>query len=960
MYEDASRREGGVRRDGSTQGGYEDADAEAEARRRHAAAVSAGDVDDAVRALRRVARVVEDDTEDDGPSTTERRRERTLVSPGMAVALAGSHKGFLATCVSQRRMDAALSYARLFDASRDDFKRGNDLYCAVIYMCGRAKDWRVAHEAFLLRRDEADATPDRFAYSALVSAAGKCGNAKAAREAFEEANAVGEVDTVVYNAYIDVCAGRGDYEGALETLERMKKLADVAPNIRSYNGVISASTRQKHFAGALAAWEEIKRAKDLEPTTITYGAMLAAAAAAADDVDVEWSEQLFEEAIRSGACGPAGNDHMVSSMLSAYARGIVLGKIAADVAMIRAESLVRALVDAAASDERLAARTPNSRVWCALITLCARSGRPARAIEVLNIMKSRADAVNDEYMMYALTSALEASKEGKDHFARVRDVIDNSPPSVRHSTGVRNGMISMHLHFGDFKSAFELYGAFKEDMRAYRRDVSSGERARRKLENRLPDTVTYNTLIYACASNGEDGKAMDMYSDMLVNGVPPSLRTYVGLIVALSRSKKGSRADEAEKLFNAAIDDGIRPNEFLFTALMDAQVKANRPSSAFETYERMKTDDVNRTTVTYGCALQACCYFEDVEEGVERAYEVLRDMTESDVKMNDWCSNTFLRVISSAGRIEEMLEEVKNIVRRKGKLEQETIEAIVRALCLEGYVERAYRFLSMMDSRGLEPSEHTLKEFVVSCSREGFVDRAWEAYKRFTRLGHKLDVATRSSLVTVLSVASTSPDPDDAELLLARAIGVFEAGTKHTADDEEIIDVEARCALVVATARSEQLDRALSIWREAPTLSSFSRARKHTTSESKDYIGDERAMYECLIEVCCHQDRIDDALEVFDHLKDVGARVSTVTLAFLESSCRRSRVEEWRMFDVCAQMRAQADEKLERRLAKPSKLSHHVRASLGDEDDASDIAGELATDGLGGEIKTSSWRRPKS
>ena len=66
------------------------------------------------------------------------------------------------------------------------------------------------------------------------------------------------------------------------------------------------------------------------------------------------------------------------------------------------------------------------------------------------------------------------------------------------------------------------------------------------------------------------------------------------------------------------------------------------------------------------------------------------------------------------------------------------------------------------------------------------------------------------------------------------------------------------------------------------------------------------------------------------------------------------------MFDVCAQMRAQADEKLERRLAKPSKLSHHVRASLGDEDDASDIADELATDGLGGEIKKSSWRRPKS
>ena len=351
---------------------------------------------------------------------------------------------------SQRRMDAALAYARLFDASRDDFKRGNDLYCAVIYMCGRAKDWRVAHEAFRLRRDEADATPDRFAYSALVSAAGKCGNAKAAREAFEEANAVGEVDTVVYNAYIDVCAGRGDYEGALETLERMKKTPDVAPNIRSYNGVISASTRQKNFTGAVAAWEEIKRAKDLEPTKITYGAMLAAAPQRMTSTSSgrsSYSTRRFDRAravrlettIWCHRCSPRTREESfsVKSPPTSHDSRIAHG----------------ALVDDAALDERRAARTPNSRVWCALITLCARSGRPARAIEVLNIMKSRTDADKDEYMMYALTSALEASKEGKEHFARMKDVVNDSPLSVRHSTGVRNGMISTHLHFGDFKSA---------------------------------------------------------------------------------------------------------------------------------------------------------------------------------------------------------------------------------------------------------------------------------------------------------------------------------------------------------------------------------------------------------------------------------------------------------------------------------------------------------------------------
>ncbi|CEG00208.1 Tetratricopeptide-like helical [Ostreococcus tauri] len=924
-----------------TIGGVDDADAEAAARGAHAEATRAGDLERAVRALAACAR----ERESAG-------RPRAIVGPRLASTLASGHKGFVDACARQRRMDVALRYARLFDADKAASDGEPDLFCAVINACGRAKDWAVAREAFDLRRTEAGLAPDPFAYSALVSSAAKCGNYVAAREAFEEANAAHAVDTVVYNAFIDACASRGDYEGARATLERMKTTANVKPNIRSYNGVISASTRRKHFSGALAAWEELQLAK-LAPTIITYGAMLAAGAAT-DDVDVAWSEELFADALQSGACGRAGNDHMVSSLISAYARGVVRKQIDKKTALERAEAIVRLLSEDAASDDRRAKASPNARVWCALITLCARCGQPGRAIEVLKIMNARGGASNaesDRYLMYAMTSALEASKEGDEHFGKMQRIISQSPTGVRESTGVRNALISTHLHFGDFKSAFALYAKFKSDVQSCRRETNA--RARRALESQLPDTITFNTLIHACASNGEDGKAMELYRDMLANGVPPSLRTYVSLIVSLSRSKRGSQVEEAERLFDVAIEDGVEPNEFLFTSLMDAQVKANRPFAAFDTYERMREADVSRTTVTYGCALQACYYVDDEEDGVERAYAILRDMTESGVQMNDWCSNTFLRVISRAGRIEEMLEEVKKIVRRKGMLEQETFEAIIRALCLEGYVGRANRFMSMMDSRGLVPSEHTFKEFIVACSRDGSVEIAWDSYKRFARLGYKLDVNTRSSLIVVLSVGSMSgfEGDENGEVLLARAIAVFEAAMKHENDD--VIDDEARCALIVAMARNEKLESALAVWRESHGRALVVKSRRHTSNEGEDYIGEVRAMYESLIEVCCHQDRIDEALEVFDELKDAGVRVSTVTLAFLESSCRRSRVEEYRVFDVCAQMRAQVDQKRNGRLVKPTKTSHHVRA-----DGVSDIAAELATDGLGGDVKKSTWRKP--
>jgi pentatricopeptide repeat protein len=54
--------------------------------------------------------------------------------------------------------------------------------------------------------------------------------------------------------------------------------------------------------------------------------------------------------------------------------------------------LVENLIEDAKGDERLAASTPNARVWCALITLCAKCGRSARAIEVLNMMNAKMGA----------------------------------------------------------------------------------------------------------------------------------------------------------------------------------------------------------------------------------------------------------------------------------------------------------------------------------------------------------------------------------------------------------------------------------------------------------------------------------------------------------------------------------------------------------------------------------------
>ncbi len=71
-------------------------------------------------------------------------------------------------------------------------------------------------------------------------------------------------------------------------------------------------------------------------------------------------------------------------------------------------------------------------------------------------------------------------------------------------------------------------------------------------------------------------------------------------------------------------------------------------------------------------------------------------------------------------------------------------------------------------------------------------------------------------------------------------------------------------------------------------------------------------------------------------VKSFDIPVGKVTLAFLENFCRRSRVPEWRVFDVCAQMRAQSEKKKQQSLrysigATAKKKSHHVFGSVSSE-----------------------------
>jgi pentatricopeptide repeat protein len=186
--------------------------------------------------------------------------------------------------------------------------------------------------------------------------------------------------------------------------------------------------------------------------------------------------------------------------------------------------------------------------------------------------------------------------------------------------------------------------------------------------------------------------------------------------------------------------------------------------------------------------------------------------------------------------------------------------------------------------------------------------------------------------------------------------------------------IEAVAAIVLACAIADEGKVALQLYEQL---------RRQGAAALSGLLQRGSRLFELLMEGCCRSGRVHEALAIFDdwkaardivvqhHLQskvgsvsacglseqgvaddasiggtaDGGAAVvacdnhehshavrlpklSNVTLAFLEASCHACSDQEdvrWRMYDVCALMRQQEEDKRARRLPRPKKGSHHVK-----------------------------------
>ncbi|KNA07486.1 hypothetical protein SOVF_171420 [Spinacia oleracea] len=156
------------------------------------------------------------------------------------------------------------------------------------------------------------------------------------------------------------------------------------------------------------------------------------------------------------------------------------------------------------------------------------------------------------------------------------------------------------------------------------------------------DTVTWNTLICAYAYQGELGKALALFDQMMFEGSSPSTATLVTVLSACSRL---ASLEKGKKIHDYIREVGMELNISLGTALVDMYGKCGQLGKARDIFDSMNEKDVIAWNVMISCY--------GIHGEARSAIEVFQQMENSSVRPNEL---TFLAVLlgcSHAGLAEE-------------------------------------------------------------------------------------------------------------------------------------------------------------------------------------------------------------------------------------------------------------------------------------------------------------------
>lgn len=309
--------------------------------------------------------------------------------------------------------------------------------------------------------------------------------------------------------------------------------------------------------------------------------------------------------------------------------------------------------------------------WGAMITCYAKNGMPFEALELFCKMMSTSGMVPTSVTMVSVLqacAALAALEQGRFmHGFILRRGLDSILPVI-------SALVTMYARCGKLGLAQIIFD---------------------KMEER--DVISWNSLISSYGVHGFGEKAIQIFEQMILNGISPSVVSFVSVLGACSHA---GLVEKGKELFKSMVKiHGIQPSVEHYACMVDLLGRANRLDEAVKLIEEMRMEPGPKV---WGALLGSCkihCNVKLAERASSRLFELEPRNAGNYVLLAD---------IYAGAKLWEEVKRVKKLLKARGLQK-------VPGRCWIEVQRKIYSFVSVDE---LNPQVEQLHALLLKLSME--------------------------------------------------------------------------------------------------------------------------------------------------------------------------------------------------------------------------------------------------
>jgi pentatricopeptide repeat protein len=430
-------------------------------------------------------------------------------------------------------------------------------------------------------------------------------------DAFVVFRAFAAKSACIYNAIIDVCIDGRQPERAQEVIQQATN--DGVADIVTYNTTIKAHVLAGNMADVQKTVELMKQA-GIEPNCVTFNELL--------DACIKFNNgEVWSLLDQMKACGVRPN-HITCSILfktikaNSSAKNVervleVMESMPEDMDEVLLSSIVEASIRASrvdlvlpylqrqSSSKRVQVRGPHT--YGSIIRAYGFVNDIAGAWETWREMRTR-KIVPTAVTLGCMVEAVVSSGDTEGGYELIQDMLkdDQCRPLV-------NAVIycSVLKGFSHQKKIDRFWFVYQEML----------------VQKVQFSVVTFNTMVDACARNGEMSRVTDLLQSMVSQGIEPNLITYSAILKGYCQENKLDAAFEL--MGNMIKTTKFKPDEIMYNSLMDGCARQGLYDRGISVLVAMEADRVQPSNFTLSVLVKLCSR----AKRLNRAFEIVQEIS---------------------------------------------------------------------------------------------------------------------------------------------------------------------------------------------------------------------------------------------------------------------------------------------------------------------------------------------